>query len=41
MSHIALTPYESGLLKLKNRAVVAPMSRVSTQGNGVPTSAMA
>src|SRR5690606_1720396 len=28
-------------LRLRNRAVVAPMSRVSTVGDGVPTVAMA
>lgn len=39
--HPALTPTRIGQLRLTNRAVVAPMSRVSTHGDGVPTSRMA
>ncbi|MBN67218.1 MAG: NADH:flavin oxidoreductase [Rickettsiales bacterium] len=41
MKHSALTRYESEKLHLKNRAVVAPMSRVSTKGDGIPTAKMA
>jgi len=40
-NHPALEPFQLGTLTLRNRAVVAPMSRVSTDGNGVPTSNMA
>ncbi|SFQ49886.1 2,4-dienoyl-CoA reductase [Amycolatopsis arida] len=40
-THPALTPVRLGRLDLPNRAVVAPMSRVSTRGDGVPTPAMA
>jgi 2,4-dienoyl-CoA reductase-like NADH-dependent reductase (Old Yellow Enzyme family) len=36
-----LTPLEIGSLTLPNRVAVAPMSRVSTRGDGVPTPAMA
>ncbi|MFE6741125.1 NADH:flavin oxidoreductase [Streptomyces tubercidicus] len=40
-SHPALTPTQLGSLKLANRVAVAPMSRVSTAGDGVPTAEMA
>lgn len=40
-SHLALKPFSSGKLFLNNRAIVAPMSRVSTSGDGVPTTEMA
>jgi 2,4-dienoyl-CoA reductase-like NADH-dependent reductase (Old Yellow Enzyme family) len=39
--HPALKPFQLGVLALSNRAVVAPMSRVSTKGDGVATEAMA
>ncbi|WP_394833464.1 NADH:flavin oxidoreductase [Pendulispora rubella] len=41
-THLALAPFSSELagLSLRNRAAVAPMSRVSTAGDGVPTDAM-
>ncbi|MGW1677257.1 oxidoreductase [Saccharopolyspora sp. NPDC002376] len=39
--HPALTPVRIGRTELPNRAVVAPMSRVSTAGDGVPTARMA
>ncbi|RKT88772.1 2,4-dienoyl-CoA reductase [Saccharopolyspora antimicrobica] len=39
--HPALTPVRIGGTELPNRAVVAPMSRVSTSGDGVPTERMA
>jgi 2,4-dienoyl-CoA reductase-like NADH-dependent reductase (Old Yellow Enzyme family) len=39
--HPALKPCQLGVLALSNRAVVAPMSRVSTKGDGVATAAMA
>lgn len=39
-THIALTPFLLGRINLKNRVVVAPMSRVSTSGDGVPTENM-
>ncbi|MER7081887.1 2,4-dienoyl-CoA reductase [Saccharopolyspora kobensis] len=38
--HPALTPVRLGGTELPNRAVVAPMSRVSTAGDGVPTERM-
>lgn len=38
--HPALTSALIGALRLQNRLVVAPMSRVSTAGDGVPTEAM-
>jgi len=40
--HPALAPFSSSRagLSLRNRAAVAPMSRVSTAGDGVPTDAM-
>ncbi|QDU35233.1 NADH oxidase [Poriferisphaera corsica] len=41
MTHIALKNFQMGRQKLKNRAVLAPMSRVSTRGDGIPTIAMA
>ncbi|MCG8491178.1 MAG: NADH:flavin oxidoreductase [Sneathiellales bacterium] len=40
-SHLALKPFSAGKLSLTNRSVVAPMSRVSTLGDGIPTKAMA
>lgn len=40
MSHIALSSFSSSKLRFKNRAVVAPMSRVSTAGDGVPGTSM-
>ncbi|KAA5830682.1 NADH:flavin oxidoreductase [Saccharopolyspora hirsuta] len=39
--HPALTPVRIGGTELPNRAVIAPMSRVSTAGDGVPTAQMA
>ena len=39
-SNMILSPFQLKHLCLKNRAVVAPMSRVSTKGNGVPTASM-
>lgn len=39
--HIALDKYKLLSHSLRNRAVVAPMSRVSTEGDGVPTLQMA
>lgn len=39
-SNMILSPFQLKHLSLKNRAVVAPMSRVSTKGNGVPTASM-
>lgn len=39
--HPVLSPARIGSLRLRNRAAVAPMSRVSTAGDGVPTAAMA
>lgn len=41
MQHSVLNPFRSHKFTLKNRAVVSPMSRVSTSGDGVPTAAMA
>ncbi len=41
MPPIALTPFTLKTKSLNNRAVVAPMSRVSTRGDGVPTERMA
>ncbi|GHF26300.1 NADH:flavin oxidoreductase [Kordiimonas sediminis] len=41
MTHIALKDYTLNNQILRNRAVVAPMSRVSTAGDGIPTKAMA
>jgi 2,4-dienoyl-CoA reductase-like NADH-dependent reductase (Old Yellow Enzyme family) len=38
--HPALEPITIGRLSLPNRAVVAPMSRLSTAGDGVPTPIM-
>ncbi|MEJ8567292.1 NADH:flavin oxidoreductase [Elongatibacter sediminis] len=38
--HPALNTISAGKLRLANRAAVAPMSRVSTHGDGVPTGAM-
>ena len=40
ISNKILSPFQLKHLSLKNRAVVAPMSRVSTKGNGIPTSSM-
>lgn len=40
MTHIALEKFELSGQALKNRAAVAPMSRVSAAGNGVPTQEM-
>ncbi|MGW0178165.1 NADH:flavin oxidoreductase [Nocardia sp. NPDC003345] len=40
-SHPVLAAIRIGNLRLRNRAAVAPMSRVSTAGDGVPTAAMA
>ncbi|MFB7633616.1 NADH:flavin oxidoreductase [Streptomyces sp. NPDC056149] len=40
-THPALTPAQLGPFKLANRVAVAPMSRVSTAGDGVPTAEMA
>jgi 2,4-dienoyl-CoA reductase-like NADH-dependent reductase (Old Yellow Enzyme family) len=40
-THPVLVPVCVGGLRLPNRAVVAPMSRVSTRGDGVPTAEMA
>jgi 2,4-dienoyl-CoA reductase-like NADH-dependent reductase (Old Yellow Enzyme family) len=39
--HSALSPIEAGDLELKNRLVVAPMSRVSAAADGTPTAEMA
>ena len=39
-AHIALSQFQLKDLTLQNRAVVAPMSRVSTLGDGVPTELM-
>ncbi|GGL23245.1 oxidoreductase [Nocardia jinanensis] len=39
--HSVLAATRIGGLRLRNRAVVAPMSRVSTEGDGVPTADMA
>lgn len=41
MTHPLLAPIELGGLALANRLAVAPMSRVSTHGDGVPTENMA
>lgn len=41
MSHIALEEFKLNTSTLKNRAIVAPMSRVSTMGDGIPTVEMA
>ena len=41
MDHPLLQPSTIGGLRLANRIAVAPMSRVSTAGDGVPTAAMA
>lgn len=38
--HPVLTPTSLGALHLSNRLAVAPMSRVSTAGDGLPTEAM-
>lgn len=40
-AHPVLSPGHLGALHLPNRAVVAPMSRVSATGSGVPTEQMA
>lgn len=40
-THPVLSPARIGELRLRNRAVVAPMSRVSTRADGVPTAEMA
>ncbi|QBD76691.1 NADH:flavin oxidoreductase [Ktedonosporobacter rubrisoli] len=40
VAHSALTPFSLAGLKLKNRVAVAPMSRVSTAGDGVATEQM-
>ena len=40
MSHPALSPVQVGSLELSNRTVVAPMSRVSTRGDGLATAQM-
>lgn len=40
MKHIALDDFEMNGHHFKNRTVVAPMSRVSTNGDGVPTTQM-
>lgn len=39
-SHPALAPLKLNSLSLPNRTVVAPMSRISTEGDGVPTTRM-
>ncbi|WP_063060536.1 oxidoreductase [Nocardia sienata] len=39
--HPVLSEVRIGALRLRNRAAVAPMSRVSTAGDGVPTDTMA
>lgn len=39
--HPALAPVDLGALHLSNRIVMAPMTRVSTHGDGVPTARMA
>ncbi|MEP3476296.1 MAG: NADH:flavin oxidoreductase [Hyphomicrobiales bacterium] len=39
-SNKILSPFQLKHLSLKNRAVVAPMSRVSTKGDGIPTKSM-
>jgi 2,4-dienoyl-CoA reductase-like NADH-dependent reductase (Old Yellow Enzyme family) len=39
--HPALQPIDTDKLSLPNRATVAPMSRASTAGDGIPTSDMA
>ncbi len=39
--HPALTPLQMSGMTLKNRAAVAPMSRISATEDGVPTAAMA
>src|SRR5882762_971361 len=39
-SHPALEPVSFAGLLLRNRLAVAPMTRVSTAGDGVPTEAM-
>ncbi|GAB3479106.1 tRNA-dihydrouridine synthase [Amycolatopsis cihanbeyliensis] len=39
--HPALKPVRLGDIELSNRVAVAPMSRVSTRGDGVPTAEMA
>ena len=41
MTHPVLQTVQLGNQTLKNRAALAPMSRVSTHGNGIPTSTMA
>ncbi len=41
VQHPALTPLDLAGISLKNRVAVAPLSRVSTQGDGVPTKQMA
>jgi 2,4-dienoyl-CoA reductase-like NADH-dependent reductase (Old Yellow Enzyme family) len=38
--HPVLQPIQISSVRLKDRAVVAPMSRVSTRGDGVPTKNM-
>lgn len=40
MFNTALKPFNHNRLSLKNRVVLAPLSRVSTQGDGIPTRAM-
>lgn len=40
-NHPALTPHQIGALDLKNRLIVAPMSRVSAGPDGTPTEEMA
>jgi 2,4-dienoyl-CoA reductase-like NADH-dependent reductase (Old Yellow Enzyme family) len=40
-NHPALTPHQIGALDLKNRLIVAPMSRVSAAPDGTPTEQMA
>ncbi|MBO1321391.1 oxidoreductase [Acanthopleuribacter pedis] len=39
--HPVLTPFQLGPHALRNRAVVAPLSRVSAPAGGIPTAAMA
>ncbi len=40
-THLALAPVTVGGIALKNRIAVAPLSRVSTRGDGIPTKQMA
>lgn len=40
-AHPVLAPFQLGAHRLRNRAVVAPLSRVSAPATGVPTAAMA